>query len=642
MVFILVQSLLIALSILFMEITVSLLDQVEKERIDGVVKYVSNQIEQTTAQAATATKVIADDDNLTVLLAKGDRDGLIKATAKIWGDLKETGFAQFNFCRVELNAEGSREIKFFYRAQKPLSYNDSASFRPVVMKANTALQRISGIEQGRAGYGFRAVSPLLLDGKHIGSVETGFDMGEPFLEVLDKSFPGNWAIYNLARGVSSVDDRVLVNAIGPDKSRVFENLPPATEVLSRIKQAMPYYELNKSNSTISLYMPVRNYQGDVTAIIRYIGSTNYFERVADARNKAIGICLAGLIVSTLLILMLFRMITSPIKALVLETEKIRDFKIDDPIQIQSSLREISGLVEAMSSMKVGLLSFRKYIPHQLVRQLIESKQEAVVSGQRKKLTVFFSDIADFSTISEKLTPNELASQLSEYLSEMTAIIVEHEGTVDKYIGDSIMAFWGAPNAMQDHATQACLAALKCQEKLRDLAKKWQSEGKPVFQMRIGINTGEMIVGNIGSEQRLSYTVMGDSVNLASRLEGLNKEYSTSIIVSQSTLNELPDDFAFRLLDVVVVKGKTEPVSIYELVAQKNDVTASQGEFLEMFTKAVQSYVAKDWERAKLRFNKLLEIKAGDRACEILLGRCIEFEKNPPSADWEGEYVYQHK
>jgi adenylate cyclase len=405
---------------------------------------------------------------------------------------------------------------------------------------------------------------------------------------------------------------------------------------------VPLTELDKSLNAKIIYIPVKNFQGDYTILLKFIGKTEYFNAVSEIKNNAILICLLGFLLSSGIIILLYRMITLPIKGLVIETERIKNFELDGTIKIPAKLEELKGLVDAMNSMKIGLRSFRKYIPAELVQQLIRKGEEIDASGERQRLTIFFSDIEDFSTISEKLTPNELSSQISEYLTEMTTIILKHGGTVDKYIGDSIMAFWGAPNKTLDHATQACLAAIECNTHLKKLAKEWTSQGRPAFKARIGLNTGDVVVGNIGSDQRLSYTAMGDPVNLASRLEGLNKEYSTSIIISQTVLNELPDEFTYRLLDIVVVKGKTEPVPIYELVSRKGDVTGSDSEFLEMFGKAVNSYLEKDWEKALFRFEKLLGLRSDDQACKIFIERCREYRDNPPGHDWAGEYVFLHK
>ncbi|MBF0097719.1 MAG: hypothetical protein HQM04_15075 [Magnetococcales bacterium] len=636
---ILVQVLLVLLTVVFIQIAIPILDRAEEEKIRGVVTYVHNEIDQAIHRAEVAITAVADNEHIVQWVAQSDRERLMAEVEKIWNDFRLLGFAQFNF-HVK-RKEGS-EMVFLYRAHNPEKFNDAITFRPTVMKANASKQLVKGLEQGRAGYGFRAVAPLFLQGVHIGSAEIGFDMANAFLEILNSHYPGNWAIYNLARGISEGDDKVLLNAVGRQKDKVFENLLPDESIQNRIKGDKHHYQMDESTKSVNLYIPVKNYQGDIVLMVQYVSATDYFDKLNQAKQGTILICGTGLIISGIIIFILYKMITTPIRQLVIETENIKRFQIDEPLQIRSQIGEVQELVDAMEGMKIGLQSFRKYIPDQLVRQLILSRQEAVVSGSRRHLTIFFSDIADFSAISERLTPNELASQLSEYMSEMTDIISAHGGTVDKYIGDSIMAFWGAPLEMQDHAHQACLAALACNRRLDELASKWQQERKPAFRTRMGINTGEVVVGNIGSDTRLNYTVIGDAVNLASRLEGLNKEYDTSIIISQSTLEELPHDYAYRLLDIVVVKGKLEPVPIYELAALKGDITLIDSEFMEIFSKAVEFYVVKDWHRARNRFVRLLEIKPGDRACEMFIERCNIYEQDPPGIDWGGEYVYHRK
>lgn len=422
----------------------------------------------------------------------------------------------------------------------------------------------------------------------------------------------------------------------------FKNLAPGEDVIKAAKSGTPLVELDKKLNSKIIYIPIKNFQGDYVVLLKYVGKTQYFDSLAKVKTNAILICALGLLLSSGIIRLLFRMITLPIKGLVVETEKIKNFDLDGVLKIPAKLKELKELIDAMNAMKIGLRSFKKYIPAELVQQLIRNGKEIDASGERRRLTIFFSDIADFSTISEKLTPNELSTQISEYLTEMTTIILKHGGTVDKYVGDSIMAFWGAPNEISDHATKACLAAIEYNHRLKFLSQKWVSQGQPVIKARIGINTGDVVVGNIGSDQRLSYTAIGDSVNLASRLESLNKEYATTIIMSQAVLNELPDEFAFRLLDIVAVKGKIEPVPIYELVSRKGDVTGLDAEFLEMFGKAVRSYLDKDWDKAIYRFEKLLSLRQHDLACRIFIDRCRQYLIDPPGHDWGGEYVFKHK
>lgn len=639
LVFLWIQLLLILLTVIFYNQTVSLIEASEELANKVIIEGVYDKLDE--VQKLSDAVLIATSKNTPLLnaISKSDRDLVRPIADNIWKDLKPLGFAQF---QLFYKPEKSPDWKFFYRAQSPEKFDDSAENRPNVNKANATKSIVSGLSQGTTGYGFRSVIPLFLDSKQIGFLETGYELGDNLLNRFLKSHRGNWAIYNLARGSGSVDDRALIQSVGDSKETFFKNLMPEEYVIKSAKAGVPFTELDKSLNAKIIYIPVKNFQGDYTILLKFIGETEYFNAISEIKNNAILICLLGFFLSSGIIILLYRMITIPIKGLVIETEKIKNFELDGVIKIPAKLEELRGLVEAMDAMKIGLRSFRKYIPAELVQQLIRKGEEIDASGERQRLTIFFSDIADFSTISEKLTPNELSSQISEYLTEMTTIILKHGGTVDKYIGDSIMAFWGAPNKTLDHATQACLAAIECNARLKILAQEWSSQGRPAFRARIGLNTGDVVVGNIGSNQRLSYTAMGDPVNLASRLEGLNKEYATSIIISQSVLNELPDEFVYRLLDIVVVKGKTEPVPIYELVSRKGDVTGLDSEFLEMFGKAVNSYLEKDWDKALFRFEKLLGLRPDDQACKIFIERCGEYRDNPPGHDWAGEYVFLHK
>jgi adenylate cyclase len=215
--------------------------------------------------------------------------------------------------------------------------------------------------------------------------------------------------------------------------------------------------------------------------LTYEYKTQYYARIRNVIYISSLICFIGLLLSGTILFILYRQVTNPIHELVQETEKIKSFNLDEKVNIRASLIEIKTLVDAIANMKVGLQSFKKFVPSQLVRQLMESGLEANTSGQRREVTIFFSDVADFTTISESMRPSELASHLSEYFNELTKIIMDHNGTVDKYIGDAIMAFWNAPLEMNDHAKVACQATLKVFQRINELEKKWTRRGKAGLQ-----------------------------------------------------------------------------------------------------------------------------------------------------------------
>ena len=347
-------------------------------------------------------------------------------------------------------------------------------------------------------------------------------------------------------------------------------------------------------------------------------------------------CAIILILGALLVSSLITHIMSPIKLLVQETEKIKLFELDGELTIKSRIKEIIYLRDAIHSMKIGLKLFQKYIPKILVKQLIESGEDIRIGGVRKQLAVFFSDIENFATISEKTDPNLLMNQLGEYFEELTLIIISERGTIDKYIGDSIMAFWGSPLREALPCQHAASAALRCQLKLDELNDKWEKEGKARLFTRIGIHSGEAIVGNLGSSERLNYTAVGDTINVASRLENINKNYKTKIIVSDAVYEEIKDRFTLRLVDCVVVKGRTKSSHIYELLSDKDcrvefNVTA----YRPIFAKGFKAYQQQHWDKAISYFKQCLEVYPEDNIAPIFIERCTQFKVTPPPAEWKG-------
>src|SRR5216683_8030793 len=249
-------------------------------------------------------------------------------------------------------------------------------------------------------------------------------------------------------------------------------------------------------------------------------------------------------------------------------------------------------------------AFGQYLSPEVIRRLLVNPQ--LVEPKKTKITVMFSDIRGFTTISEKLDAQDLALFLNQYLSDMTGLVFEHHGTLDKYIGDAVMAFWGAPFEEPGHAAGACQTALKMMERVREMQKKWESEGKPHLDIGIGLNTGVASVGNMGSALRYGYTALGDTVNLSARLEGLNKDYGTHILVNETTYRAASNSgFVFRELDLIRVKGKLEPVVIYELVGLRESVAADTQSRLDRFSQARALYQHRKWLDAQSAFQSIL-------------------------------------
>lgn len=287
--------------------------------------------------------------------------------------------------------------------------------------------------------------------------------------------------------------------------------------------------------------------------------------------------------------------------------------------------------------------FSHYVDPSVVNHLVGNPGLVKLGGERKIMSVLFSDIANFTGVSEGLAPDILVSHLNEYLTSMTDVVFKQSGTLDKYIGDAIIAFWGAPIEVENHAHQACRAAMEMRRKLGELHSKWREDGLPLLNFRVGINSGEMVVGNIGGRKRFDYTVIGDSVNLASRLESANKTYRTSIILSEYTYGAVNEDMIARELDLIVVKGKTRPVKIYELISDAAEfVDDKKEEAVALYMDGLSSYRAREWRRAAEYFKKALSLDPDDYVSTMYLERCRLFQSDPPPVDWDGVFVMETK
>ncbi len=287
--------------------------------------------------------------------------------------------------------------------------------------------------------------------------------------------------------------------------------------------------------------------------------------------------------------------------------------------------------------------FSQYISANFVDELVSDPDKLKLGGEKKELTVFFSDIVGFSTFSETVSPEGLVNFLNQYLTEMTKIVFENQGTLDKYLGDAVMAFWGAPVPLNNHAYLACKSALLMRKRLIEMQREWEISGKTSIDARMGINTGEMVIGNVGGEQRFDYTVIGDNVNLASRLEGANKEYGTHIMISENTFESVKNEFFCRELDFIIVKGKTKPIKVYELIGFQDEIfpdNVKKG--IEIFDRAIFKYREKDFIGAIEFFNKTLEYLPGDSPSKVYLSRCNFYISSPPEPDWDGVFIMKTK
>lgn len=286
-------------------------------------------------------------------------------------------------------------------------------------------------------------------------------------------------------------------------------------------------------------------------------------------------------------------------------------------------------------------AFGTYVSPALVAEILKDPDRLKLGGEKREITVLFSDIRGFTSLSEKLTPEKLVAVLNEYLSPMTRIVLEERGTLDKYIGDAIMVICNAPIDLPDHPQKGCSIALRWIKELEKLNGDWKEKGYPSIGIGIGINTGDAVVGNMGADLRFDYTAIGDNVNLASRLEGMNKLYGTEIIASENTVKMSSDKFLFRELDLVRVKGKEQPAAIYELMDFLPAV-AGKAELAKLFSEALLMYKSRVFEDAKKKFAEILEKFPNDGPAKLYFQRCADYIASPPSPEWDGVYVAKTK
>ncbi len=365
----------------------------------------------------------------------------------------------------------------------------------------------------------------------------------------------------------------------------------------------------------------------------------FLDRYATVALLGIAALLLGAIA---LAQVLARRVSRPLRVIAEDLRKVAEFELTESRAPATRIQEVAVVGDSVDRMKAGLRSFSKYVPTDLVRDLVRAGQDARLDGSMRPLTLFFSDVKGFTSVSEGMDPQVLVDALGEYLDVVVKAISAEQGTIDKFMGDGVLAFFNAPRADADHAAHGCRAALRVQKALSDARIRWLETGRPSFETRIGLHTDDVIVGNIGTPDRFSYTVLGDGVNLAARLESVNKAYGTWILASEATKTQAGDGFVWRRVDRTAVAGRAEGVDIFELLGYEGDVDAATLEARDRYEQAFSLYLDRRFTDAAEVLEELARRQPSDPATRVLADRAQAYAETPPPSDWVGVYVQTKK
>ena len=340
-------------------------------------------------------------------------------------------------------------------------------------------------------------------------------------------------------------------------------------------------------------------------------------------------------------------ISGPLQAISKDMNRVSRLVFKENQAKSSNTIEVQDMQNAFYKMKNAIQSFSKYVPREIVLNMTLHQKMAKLGVVPRTITIFFSDIAGFTSICETLQPNEILKMLSEYFTLMTEVIIDHEGILLEFIGDAILAIWNAPYDIPNHAVACLMATLKMQKALKSLNERWAKIDIPNVSIRCAIHTDEVFVGNLGAPDRMKYGVMGDGVNLASRLEELNKLYGTKHLISDKTYNSLgvKEQFVLRHIDKVVVKGRSKATDLYEIICVRGEqISESHKEFIRIYSEGMVLYFNREFALAKTKFDEARETKESkiDLSCDLLGSRCANYISNPPPQAWDGASILLSK
>lgn len=414
----------------------------------------------------------------------------------------------------------------------------------------------------------------------------------------------------------------VLEAVGTPVEQAFQIRSKATRNAKR--DQFEFTDPVTSEVYLAQFTPFPNNFNKNWEVLTLVPVNDFLDGLYDTNKRLISY---GAVACTLLVILIFilsRTISRPIEALTEEIRDLLDFNRPSAL-VRSKIVEINILSDAVNKLRNTLRAFTSYVPRDLVNDLLRSGKDIELGGESRYLTIMFTDLKDFSTLSEITPSRALLKCVSEYLSLVTYAVKEEHGTVDKFIGDSVMAFWGAPLLDQNHAYHSCITAIKSQRRMVQLNQQLIEEGLPALTMRVGIHSDAVLVGNIGSPERMSYTVMGDGVNIASRLEGMNKEYNTSICISHSTFKEAGERLWTRPMDIITVKGRKGEITIHELIGARGDdpetmATEKEQALCLLTGEAFGLFLKKQYREAAAAYQTIFDTY-GDNLAYLMLNKC---------------------
>lgn len=365
--------------------------------------------------------------------------------------------------------------------------------------------------------------------------------------------------------------------------------------------------------------------------------------IAEQRLLLIGVSILGFGVATLMAFWLARRYGEPLSALAENSERIGSLELGDLVEVDASLREVDQLAVEQERMRVALDSFSRYVPTEIIRELMNRGEAARIGGTRREMTSLFTDIVGFTSISERMSPETLTAHVAEYFEVLLGVIQgDGFGTVTQLNGDGVVAMWGAPVDVPDHARRAVLAVVRCQERLAELNAGWRERDLAPLSTRFGLASGAALIGNVGAASRLVYTAIGDTVNLASRLEGLGRAYGVSVLAAASTREAAGSGLVWRTLDVVRVKGKERAVEVSELLGSETQVGEPARRFAARYEEGLALYRSRSFERAAAILDALLRENPGELSVVRLLALARAHAAEPPPDDWDGVSIFEQK